>query len=194
MRLTWKRSRVSEGAHGGLQCLKLEIKPKDLAKPPAALERTYLALHSPAVHLVPGSLVKISGWARLENGIAASADGALMFDSAGGEPLAIRLFKPWKKSREFTWYRRVPESGKVNLTLAMTGIGTVYFDDLKIEPLQPGAEMPPEEERHLRIRRNPNTIPWTRTKRTRTRIIPRRIHPRVRPPRAPTNLRRKVSN
>ena len=41
----------------------------------------------------------------------------MVFDSAGGEPLAIRLTNPtpWKK---FTVYRRVPASGTINVTLA----------------------------------------------------------------------------
>jgi hypothetical protein len=59
-----------------------------------------------------------------------------MYDSVGGEPLAIRLTDPtpWKK---FTVYRRVPAAGLINVTLAMTGIGTAYFDDIRIEPLVP---------------------------------------------------------
>jgi hypothetical protein len=41
----------------------------------------------------------------------------------------------WKK---FTLYRRVPPSGTMNLTVALTGIGRVAFDDLRIEPLITG--------------------------------------------------------
>jgi hypothetical protein len=35
----------------------------------------------------------------------------------------------------FTLYRRVPASGSLNVTLALTGIGTVFFDDIRVEPL-----------------------------------------------------------
>src|SRR5262249_50639961 len=111
-------------------------KEKDLA--PGVLERTFLAINSPAVHLEPGTLVRLSGWVRIPKPLAASADGALLYDSAGGEPLAIRLLGPAKKWKQFTWYRRVPSSGAINLTVALTGIGEVYVDDLKIEPLTPG--------------------------------------------------------
>ena len=57
-----------------------------------------------------------------------------MYDSIGGEPLALRLTDEmgWKK---FTVYRRVPPSGEVNVTVALTGIGTVYFDDIRIQQL-----------------------------------------------------------
>jgi hypothetical protein len=130
--------RVSESPHAGKQCLMLEIKPKVKELPPDALERTFLAIHSPAVRLQPGTLVRITGWVRIPSAIGASADGALLYDSAAGEPLAIRLKGPITKWREFTWYRRVPASGTLNLTAALTGLGTAYFDDLRIEPLVPG--------------------------------------------------------
>ena len=67
--------------------------------------------------------------------IGASADGAMAFDSAGGEPLGIRLNSPTKGWRKFVLYRQVPANGTVQVTAALTGVGTVYFDDLTIEPL-----------------------------------------------------------
>ncbi len=127
--------RVAEEAKEGRQCLRLEIKPRNPTAVPAALERTFLAVHSPAIELPPGSLVKISGWVRIPNPIAASADGVLLYDSAGGEPLAVRLTEPtaWK---QFALIRRVPASGTISVTAALTGIGSAYFDDLRIEPVQ----------------------------------------------------------
>jgi hypothetical protein len=117
----------------------LQIKPANPQKTPAALERTFLAINSPAVHLQPETPVRISGWVRIPAPITASADGALLFDSIGGEPLAVRLTEatPWKK---FTLYRQVPASGLVSVTLALTGLGAVYFDDVRIEPLTANAE------------------------------------------------------
>src|SRR5207302_8385810 len=110
----------------GKQCAMLQIKPKTGRATPLALERTMVALVSPEVKLPPGTLVQVSGWINIPAPITASPDGALMYDSAGGEPLAIRLTNPtgWKK---FTVYRRVPASGSINVTLALTGIGTVYY-------------------------------------------------------------------
>jgi hypothetical protein len=124
----------------GKQCLMMEIKPKAGTIAPLALERTLLALTSPVVHLQPGTLVQVGGWIRIPKDITASADGALLYDSAGGEPLAIRLTTatPWKK---FTLYRRVPDSGTMYVTLALTGLGAVYFDDVRIEPLAAGNQV-----------------------------------------------------
>lgn len=135
--------RVDTEKHTGKQSLMLEIKPKkaDLP-PPVALERTFLAIHSPSVKLPPGSLVRVTAWAKIPKKIQATADGALIYDSSGGEPLAVRLTEPgnWKR---FTVYRRVPESGSINVTLALTGLGAVYFDDVTIEPLVNASVAPP---------------------------------------------------
>jgi hypothetical protein len=118
----------------GRQCLMLRILPKGTPPYPAALERAFVAIHSPSVQLPPGTLVRISAWMNIPSGITTSVDGALFYDSAGGEPLAVRQADSisWRK---FTLYRRVPPSGMINVTLALTGLGTAYFDDVRIEPL-----------------------------------------------------------
>jgi hypothetical protein len=133
--VTLEARRVTDLPRSGRQCLMLRIKPRNKElPPPAALERTFLAINSPAVHLPPGSNVRVSGYVRIPEAITASADGALLYDSAGGEPLAVRLtgVTAW---RRFVLYRRVPPSGTLNVTLALTGLGTVYFDDVRVEPM-----------------------------------------------------------
>src|SRR5262249_34758612 len=127
--------RVTDEPKDGRYCLMLQVKPKAIVSiAPAALERTFLALNSPPVHLEPGALVQISGWIRIPQPITASADGVLFYDSAGGEPLAVRL-RDGAKWQQFILYRRVPASGTINVTVALTGIGTAYFDDIRVEPL-----------------------------------------------------------
>src|SRR6185369_1095869 len=127
--------RVTEDPREGQRCLKLQIKPKHPEQPPVVLERTFLAINSPAVKLAPGTPVKISGWLRVPKAITASTDGALLYDSAGGEPLAVRVTAPTKTWKQYTLYRRVPATGSINVTLALMGLGKVYFDDVKIEPV-----------------------------------------------------------
>jgi len=126
--------RVANEPREGKQCLMLKLKPRNVLKAARVLERTFLALHSPAVRLPPGTPVRISAWVRVPEAIIGSPDGALLYDSIGGEPLAVRLNLPtiWRK---FIFYRTVPESGTVNVSMALTGIGTVFFDDIRIEPL-----------------------------------------------------------
>jgi len=135
--LEMSAKRVTDEPKKGRQCLLLEIKAKTPQLPPQALERTFLAINSPTLRLPPGTLVRVTGWMRVPATIKASADGALLYDSAGGEPLAIRQTEaaPWS---QFTLYRRIPSSGPtagtISVTLALTGIGKVYFDDIRIEP------------------------------------------------------------
>jgi hypothetical protein len=131
--------RVRDFPHGGGQCLMLKVAPKPSQTAPPVLERTFVAIYSPAVHLEPGTIVKISAWIRVPGPITGSVDGALLYDSAGGEPLALRITKPQLTWKQVTLYRRVPPSGAINVVMAMTGVGTVYFDDVRIEPLTAGA-------------------------------------------------------
>jgi hypothetical protein len=132
----YQAKRVATEVREGKQCLMLKMTPKNTVTPPQVLERSFLAIHSPAVRLQPGTTVRISAWVRLPSPTVGSPDGALLYDSAGGEPLAVRLNlpSPWK---QYILYRRVPDSGTINVTLALTGLGTVYFDDIRIEPMGP---------------------------------------------------------
>ena len=133
--------RSTDLPHMGKQCLMLQVKPKNPAEAPVALERCYLGIHSPDVSQPPGTWVRISAWVRVPKQLVGSIDGALIYDSAGGEPLAVRLTEPmpWK---EYVSYRRVPASGKIHVTLALSGMGSAYFDDVKIEPLLGGTVTP----------------------------------------------------
>ena len=124
----------------GRQCLMLQVRPKVPPGPntpaPLALEPTFVGVISPPVNLPPGSVVRVSGWMKLAKPVTASADGALLFDSIGGEPLGVRVTAATNGWKRFTLFRRVPASGQVQVTVALTGLGTAYFDDLKVEPLQ----------------------------------------------------------
>lgn len=126
--------RVAESPHEGGQCWKLSIVAKEPAYAPEALERTFLVVSTPPIALPPGTTVKLTGWYRIPEPIKASADGLLIYDSAGGEALGIRLYQSakWKKLET---YRQVPASGQISMSVALTGIGVAYFDDLKIETI-----------------------------------------------------------
>jgi hypothetical protein len=126
--------RVANDPREGKQCLMLKLQAKDAQKAPKVLERTFMAIHSPSVHLPPGTPVRISAWVRVPGALNGSPDGALLYDSAGGEPLAVRISLPtaW---RQFILYRTVPASGTIHVSMALTALGSVYFDDVRIEPM-----------------------------------------------------------
>ena len=106
-----------------------------------ALERTILAVDTPAAELPPGGLARISFWLKFYPS-AKTADGLIAFDSAGGEALGVRVREQysWK---QYHLYRRVPSSRQISLTFALTGTGLAYVDDVKIELLTPGASAVP---------------------------------------------------
>jgi hypothetical protein len=133
----------TQSAKEGQQCLEINISPKpnpdkpdQPPKIPGALERTIKAVQSPTIRFNPGTIVRISGWVKIPRSILASADGAMIYDNIGGEALSVRLTDAtdWKY---FELYRRVLASGEVFVTLALTGLGTVQFDDIRIEPMLP---------------------------------------------------------
>ncbi len=132
-----KVRRLTDSPKEGRQYLALDVTPQNQQMIPKALERTYLAVQSPPVRLAPGTPVRISAWVRLPWAIGASPDGALLFDSAGREPLAVRVTDAtgWKR---FIVYRVVPASGTISVTLALTGLGRACFDDVRIEPISAG--------------------------------------------------------
>lgn len=126
--------RVRNDRKTGEQSLELRLDPKDKTNPPAALERAFLALHTPDMKMAPGSWVKLSAWIHVPRPVVGSVDGALFYDSAAGEPLAFRVTQTqgWRK---VTIYRQVPASGRIRAVVALTGMGSVMVDDITIEPV-----------------------------------------------------------
>lgn len=120
--------------HSGNQSLELRLDPKDPKLAPVALERAFLAIHTPDVKLPPQSWVKISAWIKVPQQIYGSVDGALFYDSEMGEALAFRtsMTQGW---RRVTLYRQVPASGRIHAVVATTGMGSAFFDDITIEPV-----------------------------------------------------------
>ncbi|HUY87168.1 MAG TPA: hypothetical protein VMV10_00385 [Pirellulales bacterium] len=107
----------------------------DPENPPELIETPPLWLTSPALPLQAGQWVRIHGWVYVPKPITASLDGLLIFDSLGGEPLAERfgVTDGWK---EFTLYRAVPATGPMTLTIALTGLGEAWVDNVSVEVLQ----------------------------------------------------------
>jgi hypothetical protein len=112
------------------------VKPIDPDAPPSLVETPPLWLTSPAIAAEVGQWFRIRGWVKVPKAIEASLDGLMILDTLGREPLADRIGKTdgWK---EFTLYRAAPVSGPWWLTIALTGIGDAWIDDVTIEALQP---------------------------------------------------------
>ncbi|MEX2120632.1 MAG: hypothetical protein WD847_13650 [Pirellulales bacterium] len=118
--------------HSGTYSLRLSARAADMETSPLLVETAPLWLVSPAVMVEAGQLVRISGWVRISAPITGSVDGLMIIDSLGGESLAERIGQTsgW---RQFALYRAAPASGPLTVTLALTGLGEVWIDDLAIE-------------------------------------------------------------
>ncbi len=114
----------------GQSCLRLSAAGATLDET-ILVESPPLWVTSPAVTLRAGDLVRISGWVRVERPLGASRDGVMVFDSVGGIELAerITLSKEWSR---FSMLRTVDSSMPINVTIALTGLGTIDVDEVQI--------------------------------------------------------------
>lgn len=99
-----------------------------------AVETPPLWITSAPVRVKAGQLVRISGWVKLPRPVTGASDGLLIFDSAGGLPLALRIREPGEW-REFVFYRAAPADGELSVTLALSGAGEAWVDELAISLL-----------------------------------------------------------
>lgn len=127
---------VSPQAHQGNYSLRLVAVPRKGTTPQVALPEFPVTVTSPGVTVYRGQLVYISGWVKVSAPITASVDGAMLSDSLGGESLALRWRKPvdW---HEFHLVREVHETTELTLTVTLSGLGEVFFDDVQVVPLNP---------------------------------------------------------
>ncbi|MHB8862790.1 MAG: hypothetical protein ACYC6N_10315 [Pirellulaceae bacterium] len=121
--------------HAGRSALRLQCWSTDPERPPAFIESPPIAITSGPVPVRAEQLVRIHGWARVPDPIEGSMDGLLIYDSLAGTALAERILvaPDW---REFTLYRAAPRNGAVTVTMALTGIGEAWLDDLTVNLLE----------------------------------------------------------
>ncbi|HEX7449877.1 MAG TPA: hypothetical protein VF306_20120 [Pirellulales bacterium] len=122
--------------HAGQASFHLAVEPADEENPAPMIETTPLWLTSPPLHVEAGQWVRIHGWVNIPEPITGSLDGLLVIESLGREPLAERIgvTDGW---REFTLYRAAAASSDLTVTLALTGVGDVWIDDVTIELIAP---------------------------------------------------------
>jgi len=133
---------VSPQAREGSYSLRLVAVAKPGGgEPPATVPQPPVTVTSPPLTVYRGQLLYITGWVRVTSGVTAASDGVMLWDSLGGQSLALRWRKP-AEWQEFQLVREVHETRELTLSISLTGLGEVYFDDLKVIPLSEGT---PEE-------------------------------------------------
>jgi len=119
--------------HKGNYSLRLIAAPASGQDPPASVPERPVTVISPPVTVYKGQLVYISGWVKVSAPSLGSLDGAIFYDSLGGPAAALRwrTISDWKK---FELVREVNETSELTLTMALSGLGEIRFDDVEIIP------------------------------------------------------------
>jgi hypothetical protein len=124
-------------ARSGTYCLRLVAAPAAGRDAPVSVAQRPVSVTTPAVTVHKGQLVYISGWVKVSAPSLGNLDGAMLYDSLAGLPGALRWRTPTPDWQPFELVREVPETGELTLTMALTGLGEIRFDDLQIKPLDP---------------------------------------------------------
>jgi hypothetical protein len=122
------------GAHQGTYCLRLAAAPAPGKELPAVISDRPVTITTPPVTVYKGQLVYISGWVKMAAASIGNLDGAVFYDSLLGSGTALH----WNSTadwQQFEMIREVPETTQLTLTMALSGLGDVRFDDLQIIPL-----------------------------------------------------------
>ena len=120
----------------GQYSLRLVAAPIPGKEVPVYLSRPVVTVRTPSINVRKGQIVRISGWANVTTAITGHPNGAMLYDSIGGQTRAMR----WNAKtgwRRFTLLREAKESGPMRVTLVLHGMGEVRFDDLRIDLYRP---------------------------------------------------------
>ena len=121
-------------AHQGTYALRLAAAPTTGLDPPVSIPERPVTVVSPPVTVYKGQLVYIRGWVKMEAPSLGNLEGAVFYDSLGGPGTALR----WRNKADWQMFdltREVHETTELTLTMALSGLGDVRFDDLEIIPL-----------------------------------------------------------
>ncbi len=99
------------------------------------LDHPPAAVRSPSVPVKANHLVRVRVLVKMPREIVPGAGGLIVRDSLGGEPLQIKLTSAVRDWSEVVLYRRAPSDGDLSVLLGLSGYGTAYFDDLRIDVL-----------------------------------------------------------
>ncbi|MCL2005510.1 MAG: hypothetical protein FWG73_05030 [Planctomycetaceae bacterium] len=137
-----KRELSPIAARSGQLGLCLAVGAENAANRPRQLETIPLWVAAPSVPIRMGEMICVHGWVRIPQPLESTVDGLMIFDSLGGEELALRFLQTGGEWREFAFYRNVPMDGDYHVFFALAGIGEVHIDDIRISPVQFDVSVP----------------------------------------------------
>jgi hypothetical protein len=147
--------------HGGKYCLRLIAAPASGQDAPRIVTDRPVTVTSPRVDVHKGQLVIIKGWVRLAAPSLGTTDGVLLYDSLGGQSGALRWRTPFPW-QQFSLIREVHESTALTLTMTLTGLGEVHFDDLEVIVVDGSDVISPSDAANPRPEQRPGPLNFLR--------------------------------
>jgi len=163
------------GRPPGKFALSMSVEPLPDEERPPQLETSPVWVTSPPMRVRMGELLCVTGWIKIPNPIESGVDGFMIYDSFGGEALALRFTKKTNNWQEFVFYRYAPLDGLFFLYFSLFGIGEVYIDDVAVSAVQlpqPAVAPPAAPPQPLLQRLNP--LPYMPTLPTLPNLLPGR--------------------
>ena len=120
----------------GQSGLRLVVAPSNPSDRPKQLETIPLWVVTPPMTVRMGELICVQGWIRIPQPLESTVDGLMIFDSLGGQELALRFLHTSGEWREFAFYRNVPTDSAYYVSFALNGIGEVHLDDVHVSAVQ----------------------------------------------------------
>jgi len=131
-----KKEIVPLAKRSGQMGLRLVVAPETPSDIPKQLETVPLWVATPPMPVRMGEMICVSGWIRIPQPLISTVDGFMVFDSLGGEELALRFLHTSGNWREFVFYRNVPKDRDYHVFFALGGIGEVHLDDVRVSAVQ----------------------------------------------------------
>ncbi|MCI0361503.1 MAG: hypothetical protein L0211_23720 [Planctomycetaceae bacterium] len=125
-----------QNPRSGRSALRMQAWIDDAKAAPHVLDEPVVLVTSSPVPVRQGQIVRVHAWVHVPKPLTGSLDGLVVFDSVGGPELGdrVRTTQGW---RELTLYRAVGQTGQMQVTFALTGLGEGWVDDLAVSVLDP---------------------------------------------------------
>ena len=144
-------------ARSGQMGLSLVVAPENSSDKPKQLETVPLWVATPAIPIRMGEMICVNGWIRIPQPLESTVDGLMIFDSLGGEELALRFLQTAGEWKQFAFYRIVPEDSNYYVFFALNGFGEVQLDDIRVSAVQFDTQQTPVQSAQPSP---PGTVPY----------------------------------